>query len=166
MTPEGFSDDGTATFRMKGLFAEVFDNLQVSEDLSEVINNLHLCILYDYLTRFFLLKSIMNFTYTLMKPSDGKWGSIQPDGTWSGIIGELVNQKIDIGPAPLKVTEQRSADMAFASPVTQIYHTLFIKNPAEKFNFLAYIEPMQWLVWVGLFVFLATVPPLLYLSIR
>jgi hypothetical protein len=108
----------------------------------------------------------MNFTYTLMKPSDGKWGSIQPDGTWNGIIGELANQEIDIGPAPLKVTEQRSADMGFASPVTQIYHALFIKNPAENFNFLAYIEPMHWLVWVGLFVFLPTLPPLLYLSIR
>ena len=108
----------------------------------------------------------MNFTYTLIKPPDGQWGSIQPDGTWNGIIGELANQEIDISSAPLKVTEQRSAVLTFASPITQIYHTLFIKNPAEKFNFLAYIEPMHWLVWVGLFVFLATVPALLHLSIR
>ena len=50
MTPEGFGDDGIMTYRMKGLFAEVFDNLQVSKDLREVINNLTLYIFYDYLT--------------------------------------------------------------------------------------------------------------------
>ena len=70
----------------------------------------------------------MNFTYTLIKPPDETWGAIQPD------IG-----------APFIVTQQRSVVMTFASPITQIYHTLFIKNPAEKNNFLAYIEPMNWL---------------------
>jgi hypothetical protein len=53
LVTEGFSDDGTMTFRMKGLFAEVFDNLQVSEDLRDRINNLPLCVLYDYLMAFF-----------------------------------------------------------------------------------------------------------------
>ena len=108
----------------------------------------------------------MNFTYTLVKPADGKWGAINPDGTWNGLVGELADQKIDIAPSPLKVTEERSTVCTFASPITQIYHTLFIKNPAENFNFLAYITPMHRLVWIGLFVFLATVPPFLYLSIR
>ena len=37
MIPAGFSADGSMTYRMTGLFAEVFDNLQVSE---ATINNL------------------------------------------------------------------------------------------------------------------------------
>ena len=31
---------------------------------------------------------------------------------------------------------------------------------------MAYIEPMHWLTWIGLFVLLATGPPLLYLAAR
>ena len=31
MIPVGFSADGSMTYRMTGFFAEVFDNLQVSE---------------------------------------------------------------------------------------------------------------------------------------
>ena len=78
----------------------------------------------------------------------------------------LADQDVDIATTDFTVTRERSAVMTFASPVGQIYHSLFIKNPAETFNFLAYIEPMHWLVWVCLFVLLATLPPLLYLAIR
>ena len=108
----------------------------------------------------------MNFTYTLIKPPDGKWGAIQPDGSWNGMVNLLAKQDIDIATTDFTVTHERSAVMTFATPITQIYHVLFIKNPAETFNYMAYIEPMHWLVWVGLFVLLATLPPFLYLAIR
>ena len=74
----------------------------------------------------------MNCTYTLIKPPDGQWGSIQADGTWSGMVNLLANQEIDIATAPFTVTEERSVVMTFASPITKIYHTLFIKNPAKN----------------------------------
>ena len=108
----------------------------------------------------------MNFTYTLTRPPDGQWGAIQTDGTWSGMVKLLADQEVDIATTDFTVTRERSAVMTFASPVGQIYHSLFIKNPAETFNFLAYIEPMHWLVWVCLFVLIVTLPPLLYLAIR
>ena len=41
MIPVGFTDDGSMTFRMTGVFAEVFNNLQVCEaDVKEVMTNL------------------------------------------------------------------------------------------------------------------------------
>ena len=60
---------GPDTFKMYGMFAEVFNNLQ----------------------------EVMNFTYTLIKPPDGQWGAIQPDGSWSGMVGLLQTGVIDIG---------------------------------------------------------------------
>jgi hypothetical protein len=48
----------------------------------------------------------MNFTYTLIKPPDGQWGSIQADGTWSGMVNLLANQEIDIATAPFTLTEE------------------------------------------------------------
>ena len=106
----------------------------------------------------------MNFTYTVIKPPDGQFGGIQPDGTWNGLVGLLANQEIDI--STFTVTKERSSVISFASPIARIYHSLFIKNPAENFNIMAYIKPMHWLAWICLFVLLATVPPLLYLAIR
>ena len=108
----------------------------------------------------------MNFTYTLIKPPDGQWGAIQPDGTWSGMVNLLANQEIDFAATDFTVTQERSTVITFASSFNNGYHSLFIKNPAETFNLMAYIDPMHWLTWIGLFVLLATVPPLLYLAIR
>ena len=108
----------------------------------------------------------MNFTYTLIKPPDGQWGTLQPDGTWSGMVNLLANQDIDIAATLFAVTKERSTVVAFTDTISESYHSLFIKNPAETFNLMAYIEPMHWLTWIGLFVLLATVPLILYLTIR
>ena len=108
----------------------------------------------------------MNFTYRLIKPPDGQFGTIQPDGTGSGMVNLLANQDIDIAATLFAVTEERSTVMTFTNTISESYHSLFIKNPAETFNLMAYIEPMHWLTWIGLFVLLATLPPLLYLAVR
>ena len=39
----------------------------------------------------------MNFTFELKRSPDGNWGSIQPDGTWNGMIRELQFKRADIG---------------------------------------------------------------------
>ena len=39
----------------------------------------------------------MNFTYELKKPKDNAWGSRVENGTWTGMIGSLVNKDCDIG---------------------------------------------------------------------
>ena len=108
----------------------------------------------------------MNFTYTVIKPPDGEYGVIQPDGTWSGMVKLLANQDIDIATATFAVLQERSTVMTFGSPILDLYFSLFIKNPADNFNIMAYIEPMHRLAWISMFVLLATVPPLLYLAVR
>ena len=108
----------------------------------------------------------MNFTYTVIKPPDGQYGGIQPDGTWSGMVGLLANHAIDIAVTRFSVTKQRSTVITFANPIQFEFSSMVIKNPAENYNILAYIEPMHWLVWVCMFALLATVPPLLYMAVR
>ena len=56
-------------FEMKGMFPEVFFTLQYA----------------------------LNFTFVVTKPPDGQWGAIQSDGTWSGMVRELQEDRADIG---------------------------------------------------------------------
>ena len=60
---------GPGTFTMTGMFAEVF----------------------------FALQGVLNFTFTLTKSPDGQWGALQADGTWTGMVRELQDQRADIG---------------------------------------------------------------------
>ena len=59
----------------------------------------------------------MNFTYTLTKAPDGKWGNIQPDGSWNGMVGisdgMLKKGTADIAVADLTITSARSKVVDF-----------------------------------------------------
>ena len=39
----------------------------------------------------------MNFTFESRKPKDGQFGSKQKDGSWSGMVGELMDGSVDMG---------------------------------------------------------------------
>ena len=64
------------------------------------------------------------------------------------------------------VTMERSAVMTFAEPITQIYHSLFIKNPAGRPNYEAYTQLLHTQSWLVIFVLLLIMPPFLYASVR
>ena len=43
------------------------------------------------------LSKILNFTYTVYKPSHGKWGTVHNNGSWNGLVRDLINETYDIG---------------------------------------------------------------------
>ena len=46
---------------------------------------------------FIELSNLLNFSYTTMVPSDGEWGVPKDDGKWSGIVGQLHEERVDFG---------------------------------------------------------------------
>ena len=44
-----------------------------------------------------IMQEVLNFTYTLRKPTDRQWGSLQSDGSWTGMINEVHQKRIDMG---------------------------------------------------------------------
>ena len=39
---------------------------------------------------------MMNFTYTIVEPDDQSWGSLQPDGSWNGMVRMLQEGTVDL----------------------------------------------------------------------
>ena len=46
---------------------------------------------------FYELATKLNFTYKIDLSKDGIWGTQLQNGTWIGMIGDLKNEKYDIG---------------------------------------------------------------------
>ena len=82
------------------------------------------------------------------------------------MVWNLATKEIDIAVTDFTITHERSAVMTFAEPITQIYYSLFIKNPANRPNYTAYLEPFHFMAWAGLLGMIAAVPPLLYIGAR
>ena len=41
------------------------------------------------------VSKILNFEYTIRNPEDGKWGHVEVDGTWSGLVGDVAKGVVD-----------------------------------------------------------------------
>ncbi len=87
----------------------------------------------------------LNFTVALATPADGKWGSLEADGTtWNGLMGLLAEGKIDISTAGLAQTEMRMGAADFTVPLLPITTTLIAPtSKAEQTNFWVYLEIFQ-----------------------
>ena len=70
----------------------------------------------------------------------------------------LARGEIDIAPADLTITNARSAVADFLPGMTSSYQQLFIRNPAEAPNWMAYIEPFTYNCWLVILIFIAVVP--------
>ncbi len=119
----------------------------------------------------------MNFTYLLNRPPDRSWGTLK-DGKWNGMIGkhlvvivkifqelptlfisaQLVNDEIDIAPAEFTITQIRSTAVDFLVPIAESHQRLFVKNPADALNWMAFIQPLTWTSWGVLSLLIMAVP--------
>ena len=62
------------------------------------------------------------------------------------------------------VTVQRGEAISFSHPVTQVYFSLYIQNPSGgTLNYMAYIEPMNHMVWLCVIIFCILTPLILCL---
>ena len=50
-----------------------------------------------FVEAFLEIQNLLNFTYTAINPPDSQYGSMNDDGTWNGMVGELATDKADIG---------------------------------------------------------------------
>ena len=57
---------------------------------------------------FKIIASELNCTWSIEQSKDGLFGSTAEDGTWNGIIGELIRGELDLSLADLSVTSERA----------------------------------------------------------
>ena len=82
---------GSENYAMEGSVPDIWFALKV--DLFR-IDTFWISFVKHFLFHF---QSIMNFTFVASKPPDMAFGTLKPDGNWTGMVGELLNQNADIG---------------------------------------------------------------------
>ena len=73
---------------------------------------------------------------------------------------------VSLAATDFTVTQERSEVMTFAEPITEIYHSMFIKNPAGRPNYTAYSEPFHYMSWVAVGILVLITPPFLFFAAR
>ncbi|KAH9514030.1 Glutamate receptor 4 [Bulinus truncatus] len=114
-----------------------------------------------------LLKKIserLKFDYVIRLVADKNYGARSENGSWNGIIGELLAGKADMAIAALTITEIRERFVDFSKPFMNLGTSIMIKKPdKEKGGVFSFKNPLSDGVWVSILLGFIGVSTVLYL---
>ncbi|XP_078322835.1 glutamate receptor-like [Crassostrea virginica] len=111
---------------------------------------------------------ILNITnYTICIVQDGKYGSIQANQTWDGMIGELMQKKADMAVAPITISSTRERVVDFTKPYMSLGISIMIKKPAnEGAHIFSFMDPLSSEIWMCILFAYVGVSVVLFLVSR
>uniref|UniRef100_A0A674B788 Glutamate receptor n=1 Tax=Salmo trutta TaxID=8032 RepID=A0A674B788_SALTR len=92
-----------------------------------------------------------------------KYGSQLPNGSWNGMIGELINKRADLAVSAITITPERESVVDFSKRYMDYSVGILLKKPEEKINIFSLFAPFDLAVWgciaaaipvVGVLIFL------------
>ncbi|XP_020619404.1 glutamate receptor 4-like [Orbicella faveolata] len=94
----------------------------------------------------------LKFTYEIYHSPDGLYGAEKENGTWNGMIGELVNKRADIAVAALTITERRDKVVDFSVPYMYYTEEMLLKKTSStaKIDYLQFLTPFETYVWFAI----------------
>ncbi|XP_055959046.1 glutamate receptor isoform X1 [Patella vulgata] len=92
---------------------------------------------------------IVNYDYHIRYVMDDEYGKKMDDGSWTGIIGELIRHEADLAIAPLTITSQREQVLDFTKPYMSLGISIMIKKPADvQPHVFSFMEPLSSEIWL------------------
>ncbi|ELK31353.1 Glutamate receptor delta-2 subunit [Myotis davidii] len=109
------------------------------------------------------LSNYLGFNYDIYVAPDHKYGSPQEDGTWNGLVGELVFKRADIGISALTITPDRENVVDFTTRYMDYSVGVLLRRAEKTVDMFACLAPFDLSLWaciagtvllVGLLVYL------------
>lgn len=95
------------------------------------------------------LSQLLHFRYEFKLCKDGAYGIKKKDGTWNGMIGELIRNEADIAIVDLTITSKREDAVDFTLPFMNTGISILYKKPTTKVTTLfSFLSPFSGLVWI------------------
>nr|AMM70666.1 ionotropic receptor 8a [Heliconius melpomene rosina] len=93
----------------------------------------------------------MDFDYEIVTPKTGTFGRRLPNGSWDGIIGDLMTGETDIAIAALTMTAEREEVVDFVAPYfEQTGILIVIRKPIRKTSLFKFMTVLRTEVWLSI----------------
>lgn len=81
------------------------------------------------------------------------YGSKNNDGTWNGMIGDVVSGRADLAVGDLTINSEREAVVDFSMPFLDLgISILYVASPAKSIDLFSFLEPLSPVVWIMMLV--------------
>ncbi|XP_061749794.1 glutamate receptor ionotropic, NMDA 3B [Nerophis ophidion] len=94
----------------------------------------------------------MGFTFDLYIVGDGKYGAMSGGGRWTGLVGDLRSGTADMAVTSFSINSARSRVIDFTSPFYSTSLGILVRSQDTAAPIGAFMWPLHWSMWVGIFV--------------
>uniref|UniRef100_A0A3Q2QH07 Glutamate receptor n=1 Tax=Fundulus heteroclitus TaxID=8078 RepID=A0A3Q2QH07_FUNHE len=102
----------------------------------------------------------------LAKILDSKYGSQLPNGSWNGMIGDLINKRADLAVSAITITPERENVVDFSKRYLDYSVGILLRKPEEKINIFSLFAPFDLAVWACIAAAIPVVGVLIFLLNR
>ena len=121
-----------------------------------------------------LIAEQLSLRFKMQPPRDGGYGILNKNGTWSGMMGELVYGRADVALTMLSIREDRKAVVDFVDvvPVWESSYNFYVHQGnrgtthLSAKTFWSLLKPLQWNVWWTLLASIFVLSVVLRVTLR
>ncbi|XP_019124584.1 glutamate receptor ionotropic, delta-1 isoform X1 [Larimichthys crocea] len=112
------------------------------------------------------LAKILGFKYEIYQVADSKYGSQLANGSWNGMIGDLINKRADLAVSAITITPERENVVDFSKRYLDYSVGILLRKPEEKINIFSLFAPFDLAVWACIAAAIPVVGVLIFLLNR
>ncbi|XP_026780541.1 glutamate receptor ionotropic, kainate 4 isoform X2 [Pangasianodon hypophthalmus] len=113
------------------------------------------------------LADILKFNYRIKLVSDGVYGVPGANGTWTGMVGELIARKADLAVAGLTITAEREKVIDFSKPFMTLGISIMYRvHLGRRPGYFSFLDPFSPGVWLFMLLAYLAVSCVLFLVAR
>uniref|UniRef100_A0A8D3A961 Glutamate receptor n=1 Tax=Scophthalmus maximus TaxID=52904 RepID=A0A8D3A961_SCOMX len=113
------------------------------------------------------LANILKFSFKIKLVDDGLYGAPEPNGSWTGMVGELINRKADLAVAGFTITSEREKVIDFSKPFMNLgISILYRVQLGRKPGYFSFLDPFSPAVWLFMLLAYLAVSCVLFLAAR
>ena len=92
----------------------------------------------------------LNMSFEVIIAEDGNWGNMDENGTWNGMIGQIIRKEVDFVISTLTVSTLRREAVDFADRMLETAYVqgMYRKPKGVSYNLTMLLKPFQQLVWI------------------
>ena len=111
-----------------------------------------------------ILEKSLNCSTKISLPPDGKWGNLEKDGSWSGLVSGLLENRYQIVITSLYKTVDRLQAIQFSEPFDKNTVRFFIKHPEREASWTTFLETFHFDVWMYVLLLVILMMVCLYIT--
>uniref|UniRef100_A0A8C5CYQ4 Glutamate receptor n=1 Tax=Gadus morhua TaxID=8049 RepID=A0A8C5CYQ4_GADMO len=113
------------------------------------------------------LGDILKFKYRIRLVGDGHYGVPGANGTWTGMVGELISRKADLAVAGLTITAEREKVIDFSKPFMTLGISIMYRvHLGRRPGYFSFLDPFSPGVWLFMLLAYLAVSCILFLVAR